>query len=73
LAADKKPSELSFFRHPPISLRNLGRVDLSNRGTPIETVAILLGNTSAAVQKHYSPFVNPGSGRLMKPVAAIWK
>ena len=38
-------------------LRNSFAVSLLEKGVPVETVAMLLGNTPAIVLKHYSPWV----------------
>jgi len=53
-------------------LRDSFSVDLLNHGTPVEMVAILLGNTTAIVQKHYSPWTLDRQSALDKAVAAIW-
>jgi integrase/recombinase XerC len=37
-------------------------VDLLNKGVPVETVAVILGNSPAIVMKHYAPFVASSAG-----------
>lgn len=54
-------------------LRDSFSVDLLNHGTPVEMVAILLGNTTAVVQKHYSPWVQSRQIALDKALEMIWK
>jgi integrase/recombinase XerD len=53
-------------------LRDTFAVDLLNHGTPIEMVAVLLGNTVAIVQKHYAPWVESRQAALDGYVEAIW-
>lgn len=53
-------------------LRDSFSVDLLNHGTPVEMVAILLGNTVTIVQKHYAPWMHERQQALDRYVEAIW-
>jgi integrase/recombinase XerD len=71
----KKIAAIAGIQGPGFAhrLRDSFSVDLLNHGTPIEMVAILLGNTTAVVQKHYAPFVESRQRAIDEAVAAIWQ
>ena len=54
------------------SFRTTLAVDLLNKGVPVETVAAILGNSSAIVMKHYAPFVASRQVALEAAVRSIW-
>jgi len=53
-------------------LRDTFAVNLLRKGTPKETVAALLGNTVAIVEKHYMPWVQSRQIALEDAVRATW-
>lgn len=53
-------------------LRDTFAVGLLQKGTPIETVAVLLGITVQVCQKHYSPWVKSRQDALEESVKLAW-
>lgn len=53
-------------------LRDTFSVSLLNGGVPMETVAILLGNSVKVVEKHYSPWIESRQKVLEEAVKATW-
>lgn len=48
-------------------------VDLLEKGVPVETVAVILGNSPAVVMKHYSPFVASRQVALENAIRTVWQ
>jgi hypothetical protein len=55
-----------------MSLRDTFSVRLLEKGVPIETVAVLLGNTVQVCQKHYAPWVKSRQTALEAAIKATW-
>jgi integrase/recombinase XerD len=53
-------------------LRDTFAVRLLEKGVPLETVAVLLGNTVQVCQKHYAPWVKSRQVKLEEAVKATW-
>lgn len=53
-------------------LRDTFSVSLLNGGVPIETVAVLLGNSVKVVEKHYAPWMESRQKVLEEAVKATW-
>jgi integrase len=53
-------------------LRDTFSVRLLEKGVPLETVAILLGNTVQVCQKHYAPWVKSRQVKLEEAVKGTW-
>jgi hypothetical protein len=53
-------------------LRDTFSVRLLEKGVPLETVAVLLGNTMQVCQKHYAPWVKSRQTALEAAVKATW-
>jgi integrase len=54
-------------------LRNTFSVSLLEAGVPLETVAILLGNTLKVAERHYAPFVKSRQVALEIAIEKAWK
>jgi len=53
-------------------LRDSFAVDLLSKGVPLETVAVLLGNSLKVAERHYAPWVKSRQISLEAAVAKIW-
>ena len=53
-------------------LRDTFSVHLLEKGVPLETGAVLLGNTVQACQKHYAPWVKSRQATLEAAIKATW-
>jgi integrase len=47
--------------------------DLLSKGIPVETVAMILGNSPAIVLKHYAPWVKARQDALESAVRMVWE
>jgi len=56
----------------PHMMRDTFAISLLEKGISTESVAALLGNTPAIVQKHYSPWVKSRQLILEKQVMETW-
>jgi site-specific recombinase XerD len=52
--------------------RHAFSVSLLQRGVPVETVALVLGNTPAIVSRHYSAFVESRQRALEESIRSTW-
>jgi site-specific recombinase XerD len=68
LAALSDVNDVHFHR-----FRHTFSVALLTKGVPVETVAILLGNTPAIVVKHYAAFVQARQKALEAAVREAWE
>jgi integrase len=53
--------------------RDTFSVSLLEAGVPLETVAILLGNTLKVAERHYSPWVKSRQVKLEESIEKAWR
>ena len=68
----RKLLKLAGVEGHPHMMRDTFSISLLEKGVPIESVAALLGNTPAIVQKHYSPWVQSRQLALEAEVMKTW-
>ena len=52
--------------------RDTMAVDLLNKGIPLETVAVILGNSLKVCEKHYAPWVKSRQEQLESSIKKTW-
>lgn len=67
LAELAKVEDVSFHR-----FRNTLAVSLLEKGVPLEDVAVVLGNSSRVVAKHYAPWIRSRQENLEKSIMLTW-
>jgi integrase len=68
----RKLLHLAGVKGHPHMMRDTFAISLLEKGIPTESVAALLGNTPAIVQKHYSPWVKSRQLLLEKQLMETW-
>jgi integrase/recombinase XerD len=68
----RKLFALAGLKGNPHMFRHSLATELLTKGVSLETVAAILGNTPAIVQKHYSHFVKSWQLKLEEDVRKIW-